>query len=392
MNILICSPISLQLLADYVEKGSSLPEGYRYPLAAYLVRIYLSLGHNVHVVTSAPQVKKTKVWAGDKLTLWVTPRRGKYLFCLDGYRREIRAMVASTKKANPDIVHAHWTYEFAHAAIASGYPHLVTARDSPWAIVRYMTSPYRIFRLIYAYRVVPFIRNLSVISPYLEDHYRRHFFYRRKIRLIPNGLSLELFQKSSKQFNSRKAPVFVSISGWGPRKNLKVILKAFPQVLKQIPKARLIVIGAYLGSGGPCERWALKKGLYKNVDFRGHLSHTECLEVLRNETDIFVHPSLEESFCMTLLEAMASGLPVIGGRDSGAVPWLLDNGNAGVLADVCNQDDVAEKMVMLALNQTSYNEVAAQGFNRARKYFVMDKVADEYLKAYKEILGNERLA
>ncbi|MCK4824099.1 glycosyltransferase family 4 protein, partial [bacterium] len=140
------------------------------------------------------------------------------------------------------------------------------------------------------------------------------------------------------------------------------------------------------------ERWALKKGLYKNVDFRGHLSHTECLEVLRNETDIFVHPSLEESFCMTLLEAMASGLPVIGGRDSGAVPWLLDNGNAGVLADVCNQDDVAEKMVMLALNQTSYNEVAAQGFNRARKYFVMDKVADEYLKAYKEILGNERLA
>ena len=392
MNILICSPISLQLLADHVENGNNLPEGYRYPLAAYLVRIYLSLGHNVHVVTSAPQVKKTKVWAGDKLTLWVTPRRGKYLFCLDGYRREIRAMVASIKKANPDIVHAHWTYEFAHAAIASGYPHLVTARDSPWAIVRYMTSPYRIFRLIYAYRVVPFIRNLSVISPYLEDHYRRHFFYRRKIRLIPNGLSLELFQKSSKQFNSRKAPVFVSISGWGPSKNLKVILKAFPQVLKQIPKARLIVIGAYLGSGGPCERWALKKGLYKNVDFRGHLSHTECLEVLRNETDIFVHPSLEESFCMTLLEAMASGLPVIGGRDSGAVPWLLDNGNAGVLADVCNQDDVAEKMVMLALNQTSYNEVAAQGFNRARKYFVMDKVADEYLKAYKEILGNERLA
>ena len=392
MKILICSPISLQLLADYVENGDSLPEGYRYPLAAYLVRIYLSLGHNVHVVTSAPQVEKTKVWAGDRLTLWVTPRRGKYLFCLDGYRREIRAMVKPIKKADPDIVHAHWTYEFAHAAIASGCPHLITARDSPWAIVRHMTSPYRIFRLIYAYRVVPFIGNLSVISPYLEDHYRRHFFYRRKIRLIPNALSLELFQKSSKQFNSKKAPVFVSISGWGPSKNLKVILKAFPQVLKQIPEARLIVIGAGLGPGDIGERWALKKGLYKNVDFRGHLIHTECLEVLRNEADIFVHASLEESFCMTLVEAMASGLPVIGGRDSGAVPWVLDNGEAGALADASNPDDVAKKMIMLALNQTLYNEVAAQGFNRARKYFIMDKVADEYLKAYKEILGNEKLA
>lgn len=392
MKILICSPISLQLLADYVENGDSLPEGYRYPLAAYLVKSYLGLGHNVYVVTSAPQVEKTKVWAGDKLTLRVTPRRGKYLFCLDGYRREIRAMVASIKKANPDIVHAHWTYEFAHAAIASGYPHLVTARDSPWAIVRYMTSPYRIFRLIYAYRIVPFIRNFSVISPYLEDHYRRHFFYRRRIRLIPNGLSLELFQKSSKQFNSKKAPVFVSISGWGPGKNLKVILKAFPKVLKQIPEARLIVIGAGLGPGDIGERWALKKGLYKNIDFRGHLIHTECLEVLRSEADIFVHTSLEESFCMTLIEAMSSGLPVIGGRDSGAVPWLLGDGEAGVLSDVSNPDDVAKKMIMLALNQTLYNEVAAHGFNRARKYFVIDKVSDEYLKAYKEILSNERLA
>lgn len=392
MKILICSPVSLQLLSAYVKNGNSLPEGYRYPLAAYLVRIYLSLGHDVHVVTSTPQMEKTKVWAGDRLTLWVTPRRGKYLFCLDGYRREIRAMVKPIKKADPDIVHAHWTYEFAHAAIASGCPHLITARDSPWAIVRYMTSPYRIFRLIYAYRVVPFIGNLSVISPYLEDHYRRHFFYRRRIRLIPNGLSLELFQKSSKQFNSKKVPVFVSISGWGPRKNLKVILKAFPQVLKQIPEARLIVIGAGLGPGDIGERWALKKGLYKNVDFRGHLIHTECLEVLRNEADIFVHTSLEESFCMTLVEAMASGLPVIGGRDGGAVPWVLDNGEAGGLADVSNPDDVAKKMIMLALNQTLYNEVAAQGFNRARKYFIMDKVADEYLKAYKEILGNEKLA
>ncbi|MDL1983071.1 MAG: glycosyltransferase family 4 protein [Deltaproteobacteria bacterium] len=392
MKILICSPISLQLLADYVENGDSLPEGYRYPLAAYLIRIYLSLGHDVHVVTSTPQMEKTKVWSGDRLTLWVTPRRGKYLFCLDGYRLEIRAMVESIKKANPDIVHAQWTYEFAHAAIASGCPHLITARDSPWAIIRHMTSPYRIFRLIYAYRVVPFIGNLSVISPYLEDHYRRHFFYRRRIWLIPNGLSLELFQKSSKQFNSKKAPVFVSISGWGPSKNLKVILKAFPQVLKQIPEARLIVIGAGLGPGDIGERWALKKGLYKNVDFRGYLIHTECLEVLRNEADIFVHASLEESFCMTLVEAMASGLPVIGGRDSGAVPWVLDNGEAGGLADVSNPDDVAKKMIMLALNQTLYNEVAAQGFNRARKYFIMDKVADEYLKAYKEILGNEKLA
>ena len=392
MKILICSPVSLQLLSTYVENGNSLPEGYRYPLAAYLVRIYLSLGHNVHVVTSTPQVEKTKVWAGDRLTLWVTPRRGKYLFCLDGYRREIRAMVKPIKKADPDIVHAHWTYEFAHAAIASGCPHLITARDSPWAIIRHMTSPYRIFRLIYAYRVVPFIGNLSVISPYLEDHYRRHFFYRRRIWLIPNGLSLELFQKSSKQFNSKKAPVFVSISGWGPSKNLKVILKAFPQVLKQIPEARLIVIGAGLGPGDIGERWALKKGLYKNVDFRGHLIHTECLEVLRNEADVFVHTSLEESFCMTLVEAMASGLPVIGGRDSGAVPWLLGDGEAGVLSDVSNPDDVAKKMIMLALNQTLYNEVAAQGFNRARKYFIMDKVADEYLKAYKEILGNEKLA
>ena len=79
--------------------------------------------------------------------------------------------------------------------------------------------------------------------------------------------------------------------------------------------------------------WAQKKGLSDGVNFVGPVDPDELIDIYE-QVDLMVHPSMEESFGMVLVEAMARKIPVIGGEKSGAVPWVLDNGKAGVLTDI----------------------------------------------------------
>jgi len=56
--------------------------------------------------------------------------------------------------------------------------------------------------------------------------------------------------------------------------------------------------------------------------------HGDLLIKLAENIDVLVHPSLEEAHCMAVIEAMAMGMPVIGGRSSGGIPWTLAEGEA----------------------------------------------------------------
>ena len=90
----------------------------------------------------------------------------------------------------------------------------------------------------------------------------------------------------------------------------------------------MTLIGRGLGDAEIGANWARQQDCATGVVFRGALSQQDVLHALRTEGGIFVHATLEESFCMTVLEAMAQGLPVVVLPDSGAVPWLVGDGAA----------------------------------------------------------------
>jgi glycosyltransferase involved in cell wall biosynthesis len=145
-------------------------------------------------------------------------------------------------------------------------------------------------------------------------------------------------------------------------------------------------VGSELGKEQKAEIWARTKQLSDGVVFRGSLSYGMMLKVLENEADIFVHTTKEESFSMTTLEAMAKGVPVIGGRDSGGVPWLLDNGTAGALVDINSPEAVAAGMTQLVESPQMYQEFAQRAYQRAVDHFTLDAVAQQYLYAYEGVL------
>jgi glycosyltransferase involved in cell wall biosynthesis len=120
------------------------------------------------------------------------------------------------------------------------------------------------------------------------------------------------------------------------------------------------------------------RGLDAGVEFVGPTDHTELLGRIAEEVTVLVHPSRVETFSMILLEAMGVGVPVIGGRRSGAVPWLLAGGQAGVLVDIGSADQIASAMVRLARDTGLRARLAASGRKRVREHFDLDAVAAGY--------------
>jgi glycosyltransferase involved in cell wall biosynthesis len=296
-------------------------------------------------------------------------------------------MAAELRQSGADVIHAEWTYEFADAALRAGRPCLVTGNDAPWLIAWHFRRAYRVLRALYSSLwVVPRIRHLTCVSPHIRRAYLREPLFRGACRVIPNGLAERHFAAAPRtSLRAPDAPVFGAATEWNPLKNVPCLLRAFGLVRRELPGARLLVCGPGLGAGEAAGRWAARWGLDVGVTFAGLKTHAEMLDTWAHAVDVAVHTTREESFSMVVLEAMAKGMPVVGGRHSGGVPWLLDGGRAGLLADVGRPEDVAAQMIRLARDPALYRETAARGWTRARSQFGLRSVAAQYLEAYAQV-------
>ena len=104
---------------------------------------------------------------------------------------------------------------------------------------------------------------------------------------------------------------------------------------------------------------------------------------------LLAHPSREESFGMTLIEAMSQRVPVIGGARAGAVPWVLGGGRAGLLTDAEDPRALARAMEAVLTQETLRKRLAVDGYARAWRDFRQSQVTDLYLRAYRRVLAEE---
>ncbi len=145
-----------------------------------------------------------------------------------------------------------------------------------------------------------------------------------------------------------------------------------------------------MGESGRARAYALSTGLMAGVRFVGHLPYAETL---REEAaaSVLLHPALEESFGMTTLEAMALGTPVVAGRDSGNIPYLLDGGRAGTLCDVRSPESMADAVLSLLDNPGKAAELGQRAGALARERFSEEAAIEEYLRYYRDILERRPL-
>lgn len=346
----------------------------------------LTRGRHVIVLTLDPAVDVGNeiVVEGPRLKIFVGPYRDDRAH--DFFRAERAFLVRALQRERPDVVHAQWTYEHALAAQKSGLPHVITAHDAPLSVLRLNFIPYRIARTFMAYRVLSRAKRVVSVSPYVARHISRYMLYRGPTEVIPNGMPESLFAARATDRPAARPLTFASIlQGWGKRKNGGVAIEAFAHFRREHPDSRLVLFGYGHGPGEEAELWAQARGMTDGIEFAGLLPHAALIAQLANEVDVLIHPALEEANPMALLEAMALGVPVIAGEDSGGTRWTLDEGRAGLLVDVTDAAAVAKAMAELA--QPHGREMWGQrGLDLARQQFHIRHVADSYECVYDELL------
>lgn len=100
---------------------------------------------------------------------------------------------------------------------------------------------------------------------------------------------------------------------------------------------------------------------------------------------MLVHPAIEETFGNTLIEAMGCWLPVIGGKNSGAVPYVLDYGKCGILCDVLSVNELCDAMHQM-LNPTIRESYTQAAYNRVKNNFTQTIVAQQHIQLYLELI------
>ncbi|HEY0835733.1 MAG TPA: glycosyltransferase family 4 protein [Azospirillum sp.] len=385
----ILGPISLEDYRDHLPErcfAAGYPRGLGGTPVNLMVRELLGRGRRVVVFSLDPSVTEERVFEGDRLRICVGPyttRRAQTYF-----KRERRYLLDAIRRERPDLLSAHWTYEFALPAIASGIPHVVTARDAPWRILRRNFIPYRMVRTVMAYHAMRLARRMVAVSPYIADHLHRFGFHSGPIDVIPNGLPEAFFERPAGRPAGRAAegaPTFASIfsGGWEGLKNGAKAMEAFATVRRSLPAARLLMIGDQCGPDGPAAAWARGRGFDAGIDFLGRLPYAAVKDTLARAADVLVHPSLEESFGMTLIEAAAVGVPAIAGRASGAVSWVL--GDCGVLVDVRSSDDIAQAMLHLGTDAGARRRLGEAARTSVRERFSIGKTMDRYEEIFEQL-------
>lgn len=388
-GIALVGPVSLDALRDLIPPQAwrdDVPRDSGATVIPALARALLGHSRRVTIISYAIGLPEEVVIDAGPLRLCIGPgrRQGR---ARDFFSAERGYLAAALARERPALIHAHWTYEFAMAAQAAGAPCLITAHDAPLAILRHDPSPYRFMRTAMAYAVLHHADRIIAVSPHIERHLRRWIGFRGECTVIPNGIDEKLFQAAA--VCRQRQPVFACVmNGWGRLKNPHPLLRAFASLRHDLPQSRLLMIGDGYGVDGPAARWAASQGITDGVAFIGMLPHDTLLDQLRSAVDILVHPSLEESQGMAVVEAMASGIPVIGGSDSGAIPWVLDRGGAGLLTDVRSAAALAGAMRDLARDPARRLHLAESGLARAMQLSGMKAIAARHAAIYTELCGS----
>lgn len=395
MKIGVTGPIRLSPLLPYLEltndEMASLPPGMAMTPLVHQVVELLARGEEVVVYTLDVQVDRHRIYQGPNLRIHVAPYRSRArhraLDFFETERDQIQQLILSDP---PDIVHAHWTYEFALGAIASRVPHLVTAHDAPYSVLKYYPTLYRAIRLLMAYRVALSARHMTGVSPYLQRHFKRYFPGCPALSVVPNGLpEKDPGLVSDRSRSDGNGVVFATVlQGWGTRKNGEAALAAFQMTRKSLPDATLYMFGTDFGPEEPAHIWARERELTEGVVFCGHVEYGHLMNELGQNVDVLLHPALEEACPMAIIEAMRLGLPVIGGNRSGGVPWTVGT-DAGLLVDIRSPRQIADAMKLLAEDTSMRHEMGNAGLRRAHERFSISAVVDQYMEIYCKILESQ---
>jgi glycosyltransferase involved in cell wall biosynthesis len=297
------------------------------------------------------------------------------------------AFVRAIRAERPALLHAHLTWPLSckygllaatvarvPAVVATAHTHLLPEMVSKRSVT---VQPRFIAAMVDRY--------LAVSDSVAGQLHRDLHIPLAKIQVVRNGIDLTRWQRARNEALrarltcGRSLPIVVSVARLDPNKGLHHLVDAAVGV----PDAVFIVAG-----DGPeratLESRALARGVGDRVRFVGH--HHDVAELLAC-ADVFVLPSLSEGLPLSVMEAMAAGVPVIGTSIAG-VAELVTPGETGLLVPPADAVALTTALRTLLSDPARARALARAAHARALREFGSDRVTHCVSAVYRELLAH----
>ncbi|MCH3918396.1 MAG: glycosyltransferase [Spirochaetia bacterium] len=206
-------------------------------------------------------------------------------------------------------------------------------------------------------------------------------FDAKKIFTIYNPIVLPISEPSNQNTNDSSAIKVVCVARLEPVKNHKLLIDAFSSFLKNSPHSKLYLAGN--GSLAKELQMQVKNlGITSNVFFLGEVDDIYCL---LNQMDVFALSSTSEALGISVLEAMACGLPVIAPR-VGGLPELVSD-ETGILFTPNQRQELTDALKLLSLDSAKREEMGNCGRKFAMQFSSVI-IAKEYENLYGQLLDS----
>lgn len=224
---------------------------------------------------------------------------------------------------------------------------------------------------------------VAAISTYLLN-LARTYGYKGPAEVIHNGVDVTKFKITNDKLQKRRNMI-ITTSRLVQKNGIDTLIKAVAEIKKIIPNILCNIIG-----GGPEER-SLKLQveslkLNEHIKFLGSIPNEKILKYLQ-AADIFVRPSRSEGLGISFIEALASGLPIIG-TPVGGIPDIIkdpstSSGQAtGLFVRVDDPKDLAQKIILLLRDNQLSKSIAEEGRKMVEEKFSWDKISAQYDKLF----------
>ncbi len=316
------------------------------------------------------------------------------LFAFPPYETALASkLVDVVKFQNLDIIHVHYAIPHASAAFLAKNILKQQGIDIPVVTTLHGTDITLVGKDVTFSPVVSFSINQSdgvtAVSESLRQQTFDYFDIKTEIKVIPNFIDLQAFQKLNKDhFKKAIAPmgerIIMHISNFRKVKRIQDVLGVFHRIHQVMP-AKLLLVG-----DGPerknAEAQCRELRICHDTRFLGKQNAVgELLAV----ADLFLLPSQNESFGLAALEAMACEVPIIS-SNAGGIPEINIHGETGFLSEIGDVEDMGKHAIQLLSNDEQLLQFRKNALEQARRFdiqAVMPLYEDFYEETIEKVKG-----
>ncbi|MED9932537.1 MAG: glycosyltransferase family 4 protein [Catenibacillus sp.] len=281
-------------------------------------------------------------------------------------------------KSHFDCVHAHWIIPQGIVQSFVGMPYIVTGHGGD------VTSLNKGIIKKLKLRCLMKADKITVVSNALKKEVEA-LCHRNDVKIISMGCDTTRFDKKYRvenYFHQGEKPVVLFVGRLAEKKGVTYLIEAMKYI-----DAKLIIVG-----DGPLKNDLMQQAVPQKdkICFMGSRTHQELIEIYAS-ADVFVAPSItaadgdKEGLGLVLLEAMASGLPVIG-SNSGGIPEIVHDGKNGFLTREKDSKAIAQKVNVLLTNREEYEKMSENAVLTAKEYDYK-VLGKKYSRLIKEVLN-----